>query len=73
VVRGLQLALLVEALREFAEVRVVATQPAMHFVRTLSEQARQTIGEVLGDEMEWRQWQQASAAWERWGCGLAAA
>ena len=55
------MALLVEALREFAEVRVVATQPAMHFVRTLSEEAQAAIGEVLGDDMEWRQWQQASA------------
>mmetsp|Transcript_29312 Transcript_29312/g.95534 ORF Transcript_29312/g.95534 Transcript_29312/m.95534 type:complete len:203 (+) Transcript_29312:346-954(+) len=49
---------LLEALREFADVKVVATQAARHFLPGGSGDAGgdSEVLPLLGDESEWRQW-----------------
>jgi hypothetical protein len=67
--RGAQLGLMVEQLRRFAEVKVVATQPALRFVKTLSKDVQAAVGEILGDDAEWRDWKQVrSEGVELRGC-----
>lgn len=47
---------IVAQLREFAEVKVVATGPSRHFLSTLPDATQASLGPVLGDEDEWHQW-----------------
>lgn len=56
-VATIKLGLLATAIRVFADVKIIATTPALHFLHTLPFDVQTELGQVAGDEDEWHSWE----------------
>lgn len=56
-VATIKLGLLATRLQAFADVKIIATTAAQHFIRTLPDTVQNELGQVAGDEDEWRSWE----------------